>query len=473
MSSSMPVASKVLPILLLLLLVQVGHGLLHGAVTQSLTYLSGDAEMEGFVASPPLEEGEFRPGVLLIHDWTGLQDYARERAVQIADELGFVCFAADVYGKGVRPANPQECGVQAGLYRGNRSLFRQRLKDALEQLKAIPGCHPNQLAAIGYCFGGTGVIELARSGADLQGVVSFHGGLDSPTPEDGAHIQCKVLVLHGADDPFVPGEQLDAFVAEMNQWKVDWQMVQYGGAVHSFTKKEAGSNPASGSAYHPEADRRSWAHMKGFFDELFPRASGGWVSLFDDQSLTGWVQHNGTATYRVEDGCIVGKTSDGSPNSFLCTNRDYQDFELEYAVKVDVELNSGVQIRSRSLDAFKSGRVHGPQVEIASNGNAGWLYGEALETGWLTQERTDEVARAAFRPGEWNHFRIKAQGYRLRTWVNGIPVADYTGDAQSFKQGFIGLQVHGIQPGQGPYEVRWKDLYLRQLEPLMGSDLSD
>ena len=120
MSSSMPVASKVLPILLLLLLVQVGHGLLHGAVTQSLTYLSGDAEMEGFVASPPLEEGEFRPGVLLIHDWTGLQDYARERAVQIADELGFVCFAADVYGKGVRPANPQECGVQAGLYRGNR-----------------------------------------------------------------------------------------------------------------------------------------------------------------------------------------------------------------------------------------------------------------------------------------------------------------------------------------------------------------
>ena len=231
--------------------------------------------MEGFVASPSLAEGEFRPGILLIHDWTGLQEDARERAIQIAEELGYVCFAADVYGKGVRPSNPQECGVQAGLYRKDRSLFRQRLKDALEQLKKIPGCHPNQLAAIGYCFGGTGVLELARSGADLRGVVSFHGGLDSPTPEDGTHIRSKVLVLHGAEDPFVSQENLQAFVQEMRQWQVDWQMIQYGGAVHSFTKKEAGENAASGSAYHPQADRRSWAHMKAFFKEIFPHAEGG------------------------------------------------------------------------------------------------------------------------------------------------------------------------------------------------------
>jgi dienelactone hydrolase len=437
---------------------------LRAVTAHAISYVSGEEEMEGFVASPSLAEGESRPGILLIHDWTGLQEDARERAIQIAEELGYVCFAADVYGKGVRPSNPQECGVQAGLYRKDRSLFRQRLKDALEQLKEIPGCHPNQLAAIGYCFGGTGVLELARSGADLRGVVSFHGGLDSPTPEDGAHIRSKVLVLHGAEDPFVSQENLQAFVQEMRQWQVDWQMIQYGGAVHSFTKKEAGENAASGSAYHPQADRRSWAHMKAFFKEIFLHAEGGWSSLFDERSLTGWVQKNGTATYRVEDRCIVGKTSDGSPNSFLCSSRDYQDFELVYEVQVDEALNSGVQIRSRSLPAFNHGRVHGPQVEIASNGNAGWIYGEALGTGWLTEDREDETARGAFRNGAWNHFRILAQGNRIQTWVNDIPVADYQGDAESFKEGFIGLQVHGIARDQGPYEVRWRNLYLRALK---------
>ena len=192
-----------------LLAVLVGGTDASAAQTRSVSYESAGATMQGFVAIPELQEGEFRPGILLIHDWTGLQQYAKDRARQIANELGYVCFAADVYGKGVRPENPQECGVQARIYRGDRTLFRKRLNDALAELRKLPGCHPNQIAAIGYCFGGTGVIELARSGADVQGVVSFHGGLDSPNPEDGQNIKSKVLVLHGADDPFVSKDNID------------------------------------------------------------------------------------------------------------------------------------------------------------------------------------------------------------------------------------------------------------------------
>jgi len=438
--------------------------LIQAAQVRSLSYESGGQTMEGYVATPTLPEGEFRPGILLIHDWTGLQDYAKQRAEQIADELGYVCFAADVYGKGVRPANPQECGVQAKIYRGDRSLFRQRLNDALDILKGLPGCQSDQLAAIGYCFGGTGVVELARSGADVRGVVSFHGGLDSPHPEDGKNIRSKVLVLHGADDPFVSKENIEAFIAEMNAAQVDWQMVAYGGAVHSFTKKEAGDNKASGAAYHAEADRRSWNHMKQFLYEIFPHGQKGWSSLFDGHSLTGWTQKNGTATYVVEDGTILGTTSEGSPNSFLCSTRDYRDFELHFKVKVDDALNSGVQIRSRSLETFNNGRVHGPQVEIATNGNAGWVYGEALGTGWLSQDRSDPKARSAFKKGKWNQYRVRAKGNRIKTWINGIPVADLQGNEESFKEGFIGLQVHGIKRGSGPYQVRWRDIYLKELK---------
>jgi dienelactone hydrolase len=434
------------------------------AQTRSLSYTSAGQEMEGFVASPKLQEGEFRPGVLLIHDWTGLQGYAKQRAKRIANELGYVCFAADVYGKGVRPENPKECGVQAGIYRGDRTLFRQRLNDALAQLRSLPGCQPDQILAIGYCFGGTGVIELARSGADVLGVVSFHGGLDSPKPADGENIRSKILVLHGADDPFVSKENIEAFVKEMNQWNVDWQMVSYGGAVHSFTKKEAGDNKASGAAYHPEADRRSWKHMKQFFAEVLPNGKKGWSSLFDGKTLTGWSQKNGTATYTVENGVVLGVTSEGSPNSFLCTTRDYRDFELMFEVKVDDALNSGVQIRSRSLDTFKNGRVHGPQVEISTNGNAGWVYGEALGGGWLSQDRSNEKARGAFQKGEWNKYRVRAQGDLIQTWINGIPVANLVGDEDSFKEGFIGLQVHGVKRGTGPFEVRWRNIYLKSLD---------
>ena len=175
------------------------------------------------------------------------------------------------------------------------------------------------------------------------------------------------------------------------------------------------------------------------------------------------VQRNGTATYRVEDGAVVGKTSEGSPNSFLCTKEDYGDFELKFEVKVDHELNSGVQIRSASVPGFKNFRVHGPQVEIATNGTAGFIYGEALNTGWLSKKVNNDPALSAFKTGEWNSYRVMAEGQVIKTWINGVPVANLTDDISKMSRGFIGLQVHSIKRGAGPYEVRWRNLKIRKL----------
>ena len=187
------------------------------------------------------------------------------------------------------------------------------------------------------------------------------------------------------------------------------------------------------------------------------------VPLFDGKTLDGFKQNNGTATYRVEDGTIVGKTNEGSPNSFLCTTKDYGDFELTFEVKVDDALNSGVQIRSISDPDVKAGRVHGPQVEIATNGTAGFIYGEALGTGWLSEDRSNEAAKAAFKKGEWNKYRVLAKGKSIKTWVNGVPVADLVDEKSGMLSGFIGLQVHGIKKGSGPYEVRWRNLMIKDL----------
>jgi len=189
-----------------------------------------------------------------------------------------------------------------------------------------------------------------------------------------------------------------------------------------------------------------------------------WVSLFDGKTLNGWVQRNGTAKYRVEDGTIVGKTNEGSPNSFLCTKKDYCDFELLFEVKVDNRLNSGVQIRSKSKKDYKNFRVHGPQVEIATNGTAGFVYGEALGTGWLSKNRKDPRKKAAFKKGQWNKYRVLAKGNHIKTWVNGVPVADLVDEKSGHKCGFIGLQVHGIKRGTGPYEVRWRNIKIREIK---------
>ena len=188
----------------------------------------------------------------------------------------------------------------------------------------------------------------------------------------------------------------------------------------------------------------------------------GATSLFDGKTLNGWEQRNGTAKYRVADGTIVGTTNEGSPNSFLCSKKDYSDFELVFEVKVDDALNSGVQIRSKTRKT-RTGRVHGPQVEIATNGTAGFVYGEALGTGWLSTDRSNAKAKAAFKKGKWNKYRVLAVGKSIKTWVNGIPVANLVDEKSKMPSGFIGLQVHGIGKGQGPYEVRWRNIKIKDL----------
>jgi len=235
--------------------------------TKIVEYKQGDTTLEGVVAYDDAFKGP-RPGVLIVHQWLGLTDYERKRAEMVA-QLGYVAFCADIYGKGVRPQNTQEAGAQAGKYKSDRPLLRARVDAGLEALRHQPQVDPKHIAAIGYCFGGTTVIELARSGADVAGVVSFHGGLDSPTPADGKNIKCKVLVCHGADDPYEKPEDLAAFENEMRNSKVDWELIKYGGAVHSFTQPMAGNDNSKGAAYNEKADKRSWEAMKQFLAEVF------------------------------------------------------------------------------------------------------------------------------------------------------------------------------------------------------------
>ena len=234
---------------------------------ETVEYKDGATICEGAVAFDDADKTP-RPGVLLVPDWMGAGDYAKSRAKQVA-ALGCVCFVADIYGKGVRPANAGEAGAQAGKYKGDRPLLRQRVNAAFAELKKNPLVVKTKTAAIGYCFGGTTALELARSGAEVAGIVSFHGGLDSPTPADGKNIKGKVLVLHGADDPFVKPADIAAFQEEMRGAKVDWQMMYYGDAVHSFTRPDSGTDKSKGAAYQEAADKRSWEAMKTFFAEVF------------------------------------------------------------------------------------------------------------------------------------------------------------------------------------------------------------
>jgi dienelactone hydrolase len=235
--------------------------------TKVIEYKQGETILEGYLAWDDAKSVR-RPGVLIVHEWTGINDHMKQRAEMLA-KLGYVAFAADIYGKGVRPSAQPDAAKTAGIYKNDRALMRARARAGLEELKKQRFVDPQRLAAIGYCFGGTTVLELARDGADIRGVISFHGGLSTPTPQDARNIKGKVLVLHGADDPFVKAEEVAAFQEEMRKGGVDWLFVSYGNAVHSFTNKAAGSDNTKGAAYNEKADKRSWEALKIFFAEIF------------------------------------------------------------------------------------------------------------------------------------------------------------------------------------------------------------
>ncbi len=240
-------------------------------VEEVVEYKQGETVLEGFRAYDDEIEGK-RPSILIIHQWTGLTDYEKMRARMLA-QAGFNVFAADVYGKGVRP-QPPAAGEEAGKYKADRELYRARMLAGLEFLKADGRTDPSKIAAIGYCFGGTGVLELARAGTEIAGVVSFHGGLGTIPGMEAKEgkIPARILCLHGAIDPYVPAEEVAAFQAEMTASKADWQLNSYGGAVHAFTQKMAGNDISKGVAYNAEADARSWSAMLLFFAEVFPES---------------------------------------------------------------------------------------------------------------------------------------------------------------------------------------------------------
>jgi dienelactone hydrolase len=213
----------------------------HSAIrTEVMDYRHGDTVLEGYLAYDDSIQGK-RPGVVVVHEWWGINNYVRMRTEQLA-KLGYVAFAIDMYGKGVRAKDAKEAGSLSGTYRTDGVLMRSRANAGLEVLKNHSLTDVNRIAAIGYCFGGTTALEMARSGAALVGVVSFHGGLGTPNPGDAKNIKGKVLVLHGANDPAVPPDQVMAFQDEMRKAGADWYFVSYGGAVHSFTNPESGND---------------------------------------------------------------------------------------------------------------------------------------------------------------------------------------------------------------------------------------
>ncbi len=236
-------------------------------LAQPVEYKAGETTMIGYLAFDDAGAGK-RPGVLVVPDWRGLGDFAKEKAEELAG-MGYVVLAVDMYGGGLIAQDNEEAAKFAGPLKGNRGEMRARVRAGLDTLTRHPLVLADKIAAIGFCFGGTTVLELARSGAPVAGVVSFHGNLDTPDPADARNIKGKVLVLHGGNDPFVPPAEVAAFQEEMQRTGVDWQIVIFGGAVHSFTNPKAGVDASRGAAYNETANRRAFRELKAFFAEIF------------------------------------------------------------------------------------------------------------------------------------------------------------------------------------------------------------
>jgi len=234
--------------------------------TRDLDYGADGATLRGFLAFD--EADGPRPGVLVFHEGLGLGDFAMEKARQLA-ALGYVALAADMFGERRQARNLQEVATVVGGLRAEPERLRARAMAALTALAGLPLVDRGKLAAIGFCFGGSVVLELARSGAELKAVVSFHGVLATKLPAAEGQVKASVLVLTGADDPLAPPDQVAAFEAEMRAAKVaDWQVVSYGNTLHGFANPAADGSMMRTALYHAQSDRRSWAAMRALFDEV-------------------------------------------------------------------------------------------------------------------------------------------------------------------------------------------------------------
>lgn len=235
-------------------------------VSNTVGYLDDEVLLEAFFAFDDSLSGR-RPSVLINHTWAGRDDFVAEKAVKLA-ELGYVGFAVDMYGKGVLGSSAEENAKLMQPFMDNRQMLQKRMHSALNAVKLMPWVDDRKIAAIGFCFGGLCSLDLARTGADLKGVVSFHGLLGAPGNTQNNAIKAKILALHGHDDPMVPVEQVIAFEQEMTKAGADWQLHTYGHTMHAFTNPVA-NNPDFGTVYQPDADRRSWLAMENFLTEVF------------------------------------------------------------------------------------------------------------------------------------------------------------------------------------------------------------
>ena len=251
-----------------LLLGLLAYSVTTTAQLKAVTYKDGQQVLNGFAITPAKKSTQ-KPGILILPAWKGIDKASKDVATDLS-KLGYHAFIADIYGEGNYPKDNAEAGKSAGFYKTNYKEYQKRISLALDQL-IKSGANPDNIVVIGYCFGGTGVLEAARGHLNVKGVVSFHGGLGRDVTRATEPITAKVLVCHGADDFFESVEVLTAFQQEMRDAKADWQMIYYADAVHGFTNPEYGNDKSTGVAYNAVAAKRSFEHLKLFLNEVLKK----------------------------------------------------------------------------------------------------------------------------------------------------------------------------------------------------------
>lgn len=251
-----------------LFLVLMSYSSVSFAQLKPVKYTDGTQILNGFSIQPAKKSAQ-KPGILILPAWMGIDQLSKDTAENLS-KLGYYAFVVDIYGEGHYPKDYNEAGKNAGFYKTNYKEYHKRIALALEQL-IKSGANPNNIVVIGYCFGGTGALEAARAHLNVKGVVSFHGGLGKDVTRPTEPITAKILVCHGADDPYESKEEIMAFQQEMRDTKADWQMIYYANSVHSFTNPEAGNDNSKGAAYNEKAAQRSWEHLKLFLDEVLQK----------------------------------------------------------------------------------------------------------------------------------------------------------------------------------------------------------